>query len=237
MAKILFADLELSPNLGYSWGGKWEVNILDYAKEWQIISIGWKWEGGKTQVVCMGDFPDKDDRRLVLKLYDLFQEADIIICHNGDSFDIKKAKTRFLFHGLPPTKQLITIDTKKIAKKYFSFNSNSLDDLGKHLGLGRKVHHEGFELWLKCMSGNKSAWRRMKKYNAGDVDLLEKIYQKLRPWVSGHPNIALMNNGEGCPNCGNETFRSDGIRYTLKRKYRRLQCTKCFARFQGSLVK
>jgi hypothetical protein len=37
------------------------------------------------------------------------------------------------------------------AKKYLRLPSYSLDDMGDYLGLGRKMHHDGFELWKKCM--------------------------------------------------------------------------------------
>jgi len=235
--RILFFDIEISPNVSYTWPGKYELNVIAFKKEWEIMSIAWKWEGEKTRSLCNGDIGDKDDRKLCIVLHGLLDEADVVVGQNSDAFDIKKAKVRFLYHGLPPVKKLCSIDTKKIAKREFSFNSNSLDDLGNYLGVGRKIKHEGFDLWLKCLAGDKEAWRKMKLYNANDVDLLYRVYQKLKPWTQNHPNIALMSDVTGCPNCGHTEFGSHGIRYTQTRKYRRLVCKSCGANFKGSLVK
>lgn len=234
-AKILLFDIETSPNIGMSWGGKWEVNILHFIKEWQIISIAWKWLGEKVNSLTLHE--SGTEKKLCSTLHGILAQSDVVIAHNGDSFDLKKANARFLFHKLPPLKPVISIDTKKVAKKYFSFNSNSLDDLGIHLGVGRKVKDEGIDMWLRCMNGDKSAWKKMKEYNEQDVVLLEKVYEKLKPWIQNHPNISLINNKEGCPNCGHSEFLSNGIRYTQTRKYRRLTCKSCFAHFKGALVK
>lgn len=237
-AKVLLFDLELSPNIGYSWGGKWEVNVLEFVREWQIISVAWKWLGEKTtHCLCLYDFKDSNDKQLVARIHELFMEADVLVAHNGQSFDFKKANARFVYHKMKPMKQLPIIDTKLVARKHFSFNSNSLDDLGKHLGLGRKIKTEGFDLWLKCLANDPAAWKRMKAYNTQDVELLERVYQRLSPWIQNHPNIALMRERDGCPNCGHDKMRSEGIRCTQTRRYRRLQCQNCFSWHKGEIVK
>jgi DNA polymerase elongation subunit (family B) len=156
--KILFYDIETSPNLGYVWQ-KWETDVIQFHTEWEILSFAYKFQGDKSvKCVTRKDFLDKTDKSLVKKLQEVMDSADIIVAHNGDQFDIKKSTARMIFHGLGPTKIIKSIDTKKIAKKYFAFNSNSLNDLGEYLGLGKKVKTGGFELWLGCMSGDKRSW-------------------------------------------------------------------------------
>lgn len=236
--RILLFDLEITPNISYTWPGKYELNVIAFKKEWEILTVAWKWEGEKTRSISVHDTGGGDDRKLCIVLHGLLTEADIVIGQNSDNFDIKKAKARFLYHGLAPLKQLVTIDTKKIAKRHFSFNSNSLDDMGNYLKVGRKIKNEGFDLWLKCMQGDAAAFRRMKEYNEGDVDLLYRIYQKMRPWIHGHPNVALMADKDaGCPACGHDQIVSDGIRYTMTRKYRRLYCKSCGHSFKGAVVR
>lgn len=223
--KILLFDIETSPNLGYVWG-KWEQNVIEFKEEWHILSFSAKWLGGKQVTKGLCDYKDKTDKSIVKEIYDLFEEADIIVAHNGDQFDIKKCQQRFSFYRMNPPSPFKTIDTKKIAKKYFSFNSNSLNDLGVTLGFGKKEKHDGFETWLGCMSGNKNSWNIMKKYNAKDVILLEKIYLHFLPWMSNHPNLSQMF-GCVCPKCGSGKLQSRGYARNLSSIFNRFQCKDC----------
>jgi hypothetical protein len=108
------------------------------------------------------------------------------------------------------------VDTLKVARRNFAFTSNRLDDLGKSLGIGRKVKHSGFELWLRCIKGNPKAWDRMRQYNMRDVKLLEKVYWKLLPWMETHPNLAILKGGKGCPKCGTSAVTKNGFRANPK---------------------
>ncbi len=134
--RVLIFDIESAPNLGYIWG-KYEQDVLSYVKEWYMLSFAFKWLGEeKTHVFGLPQYPlykkDKmNDKQLVESLWKLFDEADIIIAHNGNSFDIKKSNARFIFHGMKPPSPYKSIDTKLVAKRSFNFNSNKLDDLGK----------------------------------------------------------------------------------------------------------
>ena len=234
--KILLFDIETAPNLAYVWG-KYEQNVIDYKNEWYILCFCAKWLNEKNITTSkLTDFNKRfnndvqDDYGVVEKLWTLLNEADIVITHNGDEFDIKKANARFLYHGLPPPSLYKTIDTKKIAKKYFNFNSNKLDDLGRYLGLGRKVEHEGFNLWLKCMKGDKKAWKIMIKYNKQDIVLLEKVYKKFLAWITNHPNLGLYTGQKyACPNCGSSHVNKRGYAFTKTQIYQKYQCQECFA--------
>lgn len=242
-AKILLFDIETSPNLSYVWG-KWEQNILSVKENWYMISFCAKWLD-KKQILChslpdySGYKKDKtNDHKLVVELWKLFNQADIIIAHNGDEFDIKKANALFLKHGLKPPTPYKTVDTKKVAKKYFRFDSNSLDDLGQYLQLGRKLKHPGFDLWLGCMVGDSSAWNLMVRYNKQDVTLLEKVYLTMLPWMTNHPNLNLLHDTlHSCPNCGSDKLQSRGFVMTRTAKYQRYQCQDCGSWHRGSGVK
>lgn len=234
-AKILLFDIETAPNLGYIWG-KYEQNVLDYTSEWYMMSFAYKWLGD-TKVVCHA-LPEyktyrkdkEDDSELVKDLHKLFDEADLIIAHNGDDFDVKKANARFIYHGLNPPAPYKTVDTKKIAKNSFKFNSNSLNDLGQHLGLGEKAPTGGFGLWKGCMSGDEKSWSTMIKYNKQDVVLLEQVYLKLRPWHKTHPNLGHFTEEiHSCPKCNGSHLQSRGYSKTLSSIYRRFQCQDCGA--------
>lgn len=241
--KTLLLDIETSPNLGYIWE-KYEQDVLAYTEEWFMLSFAVKWLGKKrTDVWSLPDFPmyrkDKhNDKDLVTKLHSYLNEADVVIAHNGDFFDIKKSNARFIFHKLPPPKPFKTIDTKKVAKRAFMFNSNKLDDLGKYFGVGRKLKHTGFELWLGCLHGDKKAWKLMTKYNKQDVILLEKIYLRMLPWTLNHPNYNVYDGTKGgCPNCGSNKIQRRGFSYTQSNKYQQFACLDCRNWFRGKVDK
>lgn len=233
--RILFFDIETSPNLAYVWG-KWEQNVLSFKKEWELLSFAWKWQGNEN-VGCRArcDYDTKSEAPLVRALWDLIDQADVIVAHNGDAFDIKKASAKFVEHGLLPPTPYKTIDTKKMAKASFNFNSNSLNDLGTTLKLGKKHSTGGFDLWLDCMAGKPAAWAKMKAYNKQDVVLLEKVYDKLKVWDQRHISLAAMSDKSGvCPLCSSPKVQSRGYNYTRASKRPRLHCLSCGHWSQGS---
>ena len=241
--RILLYDIETAPNLAYVWG-KWEQDVIAFKEEWYMITFSWKWLGEKdTHVLSLPSFKryskDKtDDKNLIVALWELFDEADIVIAHNGNSFDQKKTNARFIYHGLPPPSPYKQIDTKLIAKRYFNFNSNSLNDLGQYLKLGEKLKTGGFDLWLGCLSGDKKSWKTMCDYNKQDVILLEKVYLKLRGWDQQHPNVNLISGDKtNCPSCGSDHYKKRGLNYTKVHTYQGYQCLDCGRRFQGELIK
>lgn len=225
-AKILFFDIETSPNLAYVWA-KYQQDVIAYEREWQLLSFAWKWQGD-SKVRVLSQRHNSEDQ-LVRALHRLFQQADILVAHNGDEFDIKKARAKFLEHGLPPPPRTPSVDTKKVAKQNFMLNSNSLNDIGKLLKIGQKVETGGFGLWLGCMSGKLKSWQKMEKYNKQDVILLEKVYDKLMPWVKNHPSVGLLSGGpkHSCPNCGSESLKKKGLRANTKTLQQQWQCKDC----------
>lgn len=224
--KILLYDIETTPNVSYTWG-KYEQDVLGFVKEWELLSFAYKWYGEK-EVYCLTRRGQKSDKQLVKSLWNVLNEAEIVIAHNGDEFDNKKAHAKFLEHGLVPPTPYQSIDTVKVARRYFKLNSNKLNDLGVTLKVGRKVPHTGFDLWLGCMKNDAKAWATMEKYNKQDVRLLERVYEKLRPWIANHPNVTFINGKtDGCPKCGNEQLQSLGYRVTRAARIRRYRCLGC----------
>lgn len=231
--KILLFDIETAPNLGYIWG-KYEQNVLEFTRDWYMLCFAAKWLDSKGVITsALPDFKlykkdSEDDTEVVKALWKLFDEADIIIAHNGNNFDIKKANAKFLMQGLTPPSFYQKIDTLKVARRYFKFDSNKLDDLGEYLKVGRKAETGGFALWKGCMEGKSSSWNKMVKYNKQDVVLLEEVYLKLRPWMDSHPNRNLLDNTlKMCPICGSDKLHRRGFRLTRVSKFQRYQCQSC----------
>lgn len=240
-ANIIFLDVETAPSLGWVWG-KWEQNVIDFKENGYLLSYSLK-RPGNNRVATKGliDFPDvyatrkDDDSALMVSLLKELDDADIVIAHNGDKFDLPTINTRFVTLGLRPPSPYQTVDTLKIARNRFEFKSNKLDDLCRDLGIGRKLAHTGAHLWLSCMQGDEKAWRLMKRYNRHDVLLLEELYYRFLPWVNVHPNV--NKGGSGCIRCGSDNVKHDGYKYTNLRKKDRIHCLNCGGWFEGSARK
>jgi DNA polymerase elongation subunit (family B) len=228
---ILTIDIETSPIIGYVWGPKWETNIIDFIEHSNIICYSAKWLDGKQITEALSDYKynkkNINDKPLVKNIYKLIDKADIVITQNGVSFDMKMINSRFIKHGLSPPSPYKNIDTKIEAKKYLRLPSYSLDDMGEYFGLGRKIQTGGFDLWKKCLDGDKGSWNLMKKYNAQDVRLTEQVYLKLRPFMKTHPNTTLYTEKPGCPKCGSEDVFNRGFYTLTSGKYHRASCNDC----------
>jgi DNA polymerase elongation subunit (family B) len=241
--KILLFDIETAPSLGWVWG-KWQTDVIEFDKDWHLLSFAWKWlDEKKINVLALPDFPGYDrnrecDKKLVTELWKLLSEADVVVGHNIDKFDIRKANARFVIHGLKPPSPYKTVDTLKLSRSKFKYDSNRLDDLGRYLGVGRKLPNTGKSLWLGCMSGDKRSWAMMRRYNAQDVALLERVYLKLRAWSTTHPNLSFFTRADSCPVCQSDELHRDGYRYLRTGKRQQFECESCGHRFtDGKLIK
>lgn len=229
--KILFFDVETFPNVSYTWG-KYDQNVIRFKQEGCMATFVAKWLGDKR--IISKALPDYkgyragsyDDRKLVADLWKLLDEAEIVVAHNGDDFDIRVANARFIAHGLKPPSPFKSVDTKKAVKRVARFNSNKLDDLGGLLLADKKIKTD-FDLWQGCIDGDKKSWAQMVAYNRKDVLLLERLYLYIRPWISNHPNLTIGIGEAACPKCGSTEIEYRGWARSASRSYRRFQCTKC----------
>lgn len=241
LPRILLYDIESAPNLGWTWG-KYEQDVIDFRASWYILSFAYKWLGEKRiHTVALPDFPNykkdkEDDAAVVGALYSLFCEADVLVAHNGDKFDQKKVAARAIKHGLGPWTPTKSVDTLKIARNRFAFTSNKLDDLGAYLGIGRKLPNTGFVLWRGCMEGDPKAWATMRRYNTRDVELLEQVYLRLRPWHVSHPRLTAYTDRPGCPCCQSKEVQARGFNIAVHRRTPRWHCQGCGHWFSGKMA-
>jgi DNA polymerase elongation subunit (family B) len=236
-AKILVVDIETAPILGYVWG-LWNQNvgIEQIESDWFCITWAAKWLFDKkvySAALTSKEALKQDDRRIIKQLWSMLNEADLVIAHNGDSFDIPKVNTKFLMYGIKPPLPYQTIDTLKHIRKQFAFSSNKLDYVNHMLNLPRKQQHEGFPLWKKCYKGDSKAINKMLSYNIQDVRILEETYLKIRAWIKPHPNVGLFildEHASHCPSCGSTKLESEGDKYyTTANVYEVYRCNNCQA--------
>jgi DNA polymerase III alpha subunit (gram-positive type) len=234
-AKIVIFDIETAPAEAYVWR-RWKENIrVD-----QVISEGY--------VLCaVAKFLDEkyprkislpdtkqwktnkeDDTEVVKWCWEILNDADIVVAHNGKHFDFPVLNTRFMALGLPPPAPYKIVDTLEVAKKKFKFPYNSLHGILTYLGLATK-HDTDFQLWVDCKNGKMDAWKTMVDYCVNDVKILETLYKKMVPWIDTHPNMGLFTDFSRpvCPKCGSEKIHRRGTHHTLTQVYNRYSCTAC----------
>lgn len=178
----LFFDLEVSANIVFSWrvGRECSISTEDIIKERAIICVCWKWEHERTVHHLKWD--EGCDKQLLIDFAKIINEADEVLTQNGDSFDIKWLRARCIHHRIPVSPKFNSIDTLKMARAGFKFNSNKLDYMGQFLGLGQKIKTE-YGLWKDITLKNcPIAMNKMVKYCKRDVVLLEDVYKQLQPY-------------------------------------------------------
>jgi predicted PolB exonuclease-like 3'-5' exonuclease len=203
----LYFDLECSANVGLFWTSGFKLNIgtENIIKERAIICICYKWEDDKDVYYLQWD-SKQDDKKLLQDFIKVANEADELVGHNGDKFDLSWIRTRCLFHRIEMFPTYNTIDTLKIARSKFRFNSNRLDYIGKYLGLGQK-NHTNFDLWKDIMLKNcKKAMNTMIDYCIQDVVLLEAVHKELNNHIPAKTHYGVIFGGDrgSCPECGSD---------------------------------
>lgn len=233
--KLLLLDIETSPSVAHVWG-LWNVNVSinQLIESSSILCWGAKWLDDPEIIWSRATGKGaKNKRRMLKQMHDLLAEADAVVHYNGTKFDIPTLNKEFVLHGMTQPEPYKQIDLLKVVKKKFRFPSNKLEYVSKALGVGSKYKNNGHETWVGCMNEDKEAWKVMEKYNKQDVLLLEKVYYKLLPWMTGAPNQSLCKP-ESCPVCGQSEYQKRGYQYTQAGKYHRFQCTACASWFRGT---
>ncbi len=215
--KRLMLDIEVSPNIGLFWKPGFKVSIGPDAivRERAIICACWKWEGEKTVHSAEWD-KNQDDRQLLLELLTVMEDADEVIAHFGDGFDVPWIRTRILFHGLNPMPLFKVVDTKAWASKYFLFNSNKLDYLSKFFGSTGKIKTE-WQWWVDIlMKDCRKTLAKMVYYCKKDVLELEFVYRKLAPHCPSHVHagVKLGLDKWTCPRTGSKNVKVSKRRVT-----------------------
>ena len=236
--KILVFDIETSPILAYTWG-LWDQNVgLNMIKEdWTVLSVAAKWMGDKKIHYWDTNGQDdvKDDKAVLEGIWQLLDEADVVITQNGIRFDVKKLNARFVLNNMPPPSSFRHIDTLRLSKSRFSFTSHKLEYMTAQLCKKyKKLKHgsfPGFELWAECLKKNQKAWKEMKKYNMYDVLSLEELALILLPWDK-KVNFSVFEENNKC-SCGSHSFKRDGYFITNSGKYKRYRCNSCGAESRG----
>ncbi|QYC52458.1 DNA polymerase III, epsilon subunit [Salmonella phage SSBI34] len=239
-AKVFLGDVETSPSIAYSFGRfKQFIAPKQVIMEPYMLTFAGKWLHNPSIFSRkLTDYPEefsrdhRSDRKLVEDLWKILDECDIFIAHNA-RFDQGWANQRFAFYGMKPPSPYVVIDTLKALKEAFSLPSNALEAACNYFELdSRKLSHEGFNLWRRCVEGDPSAFEEMETYNIGDIPTLEELYLTVRPWMKKHPNISLFHPDQSvmrCVRCGSDQMIEEKGKFatTYLSKFKVYRCQGC----------
>jgi hypothetical protein len=235
--KVLILDIETAPIEAHVWRlFDQNVGLNQIIHDSSILAWSAKWlDSKKIFYQDTGKQRNKrDDSKILVKLWDLLDTADVVVGQNSKQFDIKKINARFIINninkGHPPS-DYRQQDTKVMAKKVFGFTSNRLEYLAKTLNLQTKKmtvrEFDGHTLWTECLNGNKRAWAEMKKYNCADLIATEELYKKLLAWSNTINHNVYHKMHDNCCACGSTEFKKWGFRYSNTGKFQRYKCASC----------
>lgn len=221
--KILVLDIETRPATAYVWRPYDEnIGYEQVIEPGGMICFAAKFVGEKETVFYSNWTHSQYE--MVFAAHALLDAADAVVTYNGDKFDLPKLHGEFILQGLNAPKPVVSIDVVKTIRK-FGFLMNRLAFIGPLLRVGQKVKHEGFDLWAKVLKGDEKAQEKMRKYNIQDVVLLEKLYQKVKPFIKNHPHLGAEKRQ--CGACGSNHVHSRGWKRTKEYRVQNLQCQSC----------
>lgn len=247
--KILYIDIEKT----FAFSGhfqQWQVNLSQEAKlkESYLLSYSYAWDnedihgevlkaenirGDLLRSIMQNDVTTDIDFDIVLKIWHLLDQANVVVAHNGRGYDIKEINAAFLKYNLPLPSPYKVIDTLAIAKKMFRLPFKSLKYLAQYLNVTQKISNDGNKFWkLASIGYSNEVLEEMLEYNKGDIQTLREVYLKLRGYSNDGVNLATFNDSSelACPNCGNHNVsKLNKLATTTRYQYDAYRCGDCGA--------
>lgn len=231
--KILVLDIETKPLKVFTFGIRDQyINIEQIIEDWSVMSWAAKIIG-KDEVFYQDVSKNSDytdDELIIRGIWELMNDADIIVGQNSIRFDIPKLNGKFEKYKLGPPSPYKSVDTYRIKKK-LGLTSNKLEYSTEYYNERfKKLKHSkfpGFSLWKECLNGNQEAWAEMKKYNIHDVLATEELYlNTLRKWDKSI-NYGVFTGTGGCTNCGSDDLTEKEHGYTKTGAFKTFLCNRC----------
>jgi predicted PolB exonuclease-like 3'-5' exonuclease len=211
--KRLFFDIETSYVKALVWRpGEQRVPITNIRGYTKIICISYKWQHEDKVHTLVWD-KNQCDKKVVKEFIKILAEANEVVAHNGDRFDVKHVRTRAVDHNLLMYTKYRTNDTLKKARRFFNFLSNKLDYIGQFLEVGGKTPHEGMIMWEMIQEGTpaqqKEYLKKMVEYCERDVILLQDAFTVMSPYIDHNTNYAVLSGGYKwqCPECASKDVK------------------------------
>ena len=230
-SKILILDIERLPGLARVWEPRSRYIAPRAFVQWpRLLCWAARWYGQK-QYQFAAEWDGRE--AMVSEIWGLYDEAEVVVTYNGIRFDNKHLRSEWLEAGLRPPRPWKDVDLFAVVKQ-FGFESKSLDTVTRRLGRPGKALLYDMEMAHAAAAGDEKAQKTLRRYNAGDVELTEWLYDRLRGWIPTHPFIGEHDGEEArCNQCGSHDLVNQPSKYrAVVVDYNLLRCDNC-----GGLVR
>lgn len=152
----------------------------------QIVAIGII-KNGKKEVKFVENLEDEKNSLEWLK--NEIKDCETVITWYGSSFDLPFILTRALVHGvdLSELEKINSLDLCEICRKKFLFSKKNLSDVAKVLSIKKDDEISGKDVlkyYMKAIKGDEKAREVIIKHCLNDLEMLEEIYKKVKPYLN-----------------------------------------------------
>lgn len=246
MKKVLIYDIETTYFLARTWriGHKLTIGHEQIFEDFlggrsKIICVAYKWAHEKTIHLLHSGIKFEKEAQLIKDFDKVVSEADVVLAHNGDHFDMKHFNTARLVHRLPPVMWPNSEDTLKILRRTFNLPSNRLDYISKKL-TGKGKDSMCYNDWIQIVEHQCQKSRdKMFKYCKRDVQALDDVAKIIMPYVNTPTTRALARADVlTCSNplCSDSHVIKHGVYNTIKGKFQKYRCITCCHNHIGARI-
>lgn len=237
--KVLFFDIETSIPKVYTYGlFDQNISIANIIEHPRMIAFTAKWIN-KKPILAYSEYHDTREGMLQA-MWDLLDEADVVVGWNSRSFDVKWVNSEFMVEKMSPPSPYKQLDLMREVKRNARFLSNKLSYISDRLLSDDKIDYNMASMWIKVDNpltseeDRKKEWNAMLRYAKKDTALLEPIFKELLPWLKmPHPMIESTEEAL-CHACGSSELTRRGYSLTLTGKYQRYCCDNCGSWLRGT---
>lgn len=221
--RVLTLDIENSPHLVRTYD-LWGANITPdkIIEPARMLCWAAKWLHER-RIMFRSEYHD-DVQTMLDDLWQLLDEADMVVTYNGKGHDLPIILKTFLENGYPPPSPWHDIDLYRAIKGRYKFASNRLGYVTQALGLPTKLETGVAQLWKRVLEDDDHAWSKFRAYNKRDTVVTELLFRVLAPHMK-LPHAGLWSGDlTSCPACGSRELTPAGITTTKTSAYAKCVC-------------
>lgn len=237
--KTLLVDIERLP--GSFTADFWDLNAFknrrihpDHVTAWpSTVCLSAQWYGEK-RVRFHAAWETGGADAMYEAAFELYDQADLVITYNGVGFDNKHLVAGWAERNLGRPSTWRDIDLLKVVRQNCGWESKTLDSVCKRLGVPAKNDHYDIDIAKAAMAGDRKAQRTLKSYNVNDTQILAAVYERLLPYIKGHPHVApsLGLERPTCPRCSSSDVQRVSTYTPGTHNYPEYRCNTCSGPFR-----